>query len=72
MSVDESYNFRVIDDAVSTAGLLSEEQLSELSQCGYEVVINLLPHDSEYAIKNEEPIVVGQGVDYGLHPGGFC
>ena len=64
MSVDQAYNFRIIDEAVSTSGLLSEEQLSELSASGYEAVINLLPHDSEYAIKNEETIVSEQGVDY--------
>lgn len=64
MSVDQAYNFRTIDDAVSTSGLLSEEQLSELRDSGYEAVINLLPHDSEYAIKNEKDIVTGQGVEY--------
>lgn len=64
MSVDQAYNFRTIDEAVSTSGLLSEEQLSELRTSGYEAVINLLPHDSQYAIKNEEDIVVSQGVDY--------
>jgi protein tyrosine phosphatase (PTP) superfamily phosphohydrolase (DUF442 family) len=66
MSVDQAYNFRTIDEAVSTSGLLSEEQLSELRDSGYEVVINLLPRNSEHAIKNEEDIVIGQGVEY-LH-----
>lgn len=64
MSVDQAYNFRTIDEAVSTSGLLSEEQLSELRASGYEALINLLPHDSQYAIRNEEDIVIEQGVDY--------
>ena len=64
MSVQEAYNYRVVDDAISTAGLLSEEQLSELQTGGYEAVINLLPNESEYAIKSEQSIVTGQGVDY--------
>lgn len=72
MSVDQAYNFQIIDEAVSTSGLLSEEQLSELRASGYEAVINLLPHDSEYAIKNEEAIVSEQGVDYLYIPVDFA
>lgn len=72
MSVDRAYNFRAIDETVSTSGLPSEEQLSELRTSGYEVVINLLPHDSQFAIKNEEDIVIGQGVDYLYIPVDFA
>ena len=72
MSVDQAYNFRAIDDAVSTSGLLSEEQLAQLRASGYEAVINLLPHDSQYAIKNEESIVIGQGLDYLYVPVDFA
>ncbi len=64
MSVDQGYNFRSIDEAVDTSGLLSEEQLLELRTSGYEAVINLLPHDNQHAIENEENIVTSQGVDY--------
>lgn len=72
MSVDQAYNFRAIDDAVSTSGLLSEEQLAQLRTSGYDAVINLLPHDSQYAIKNEESIVIAQGVDYLYIPVDFA
>ncbi|GAB3284846.1 protein tyrosine phosphatase family protein [Parahaliea aestuarii] len=72
MSVEQAYNFRPIDEAVATSGLLSEEQLAELAASGYEAVINLLPKESEYAIKSEEEIVVGQGIDYRYIPVDFA
>lgn len=72
MSVENTYNFRVIDDTVATSGLLSEEQLSELRDSGYEAVINLLPHDSQYAIKGEEAIVTEQDIDYLYIPVDFA
>lgn len=72
MSVERAYNFRAIDEAVSTSGVLSEEQLSQLRTGGYEAVINLLPRDSQYAVKNEEDIVVAQGLDYRYIPVNFA
>tara|TARA_R110000822_G_scaffold201781_1_gene338947 strand:- start:191 stop:649 length:459 start_codon:yes stop_codon:yes gene_type:complete len=72
MSVNQAYNFRAIDETVSTAGLLSEEQLTALGAAGYQAVINLLPHDSQYAIENEEDIVTGQGIDYLYIPVDFA
>jgi protein tyrosine phosphatase (PTP) superfamily phosphohydrolase (DUF442 family) len=71
MRVSQAYNFRVIDEATSTSGLLSEEQLSVLRKDGYEAVINLLPHDNRHAVKNEQSIVAGQGVDYFYIPVNF-
>ena len=64
MSIDQAFNFKAINASVATAGLLSEAQLSELASSGYDAVINLLPHDSEYAIPSEHAIVTGQGLDY--------
>ncbi len=64
MSIAQAFNFKAINDLVATAGLLSEEQLAELRASGYETVINLLPHDSEYAVPSEQSIVTGQGLDY--------
>jgi protein tyrosine phosphatase (PTP) superfamily phosphohydrolase (DUF442 family) len=72
MSVDQAYNFRAIDEAVSTSGVLSEAQLAQLRSSGYDAVINLLPHDSEYAIKTEQSIVTGQGIDYLYVPVDFA
>ena len=64
MLVKEAYNFRKIDDRISTSGLLNEDQLAALSAEGYEALINLLPSDSQYAIKQERAIVEQQGVLY--------
>jgi len=72
MSVDEAYNFKAIDESVSTSGLLSEAQLGELRACGYDWVINLLPDDSQFAIENEEAIIAQQGIDYTYIPVDFA
>lgn len=64
MSVDQAYNFRQVSDTTSTAGVLSEDQLGALQREGYGAVINLLPETSEYAIKGERDLVLGQGLVY--------
>ncbi len=64
MSVDQAYNFRKVSDSISTAGVLGEEQLRALQPEGYTAVINLLPEDSEYAIKGEKDMVLAQGLRY--------
>lgn len=71
MSVDQAYNFKKVNDAVSTAGVLSADQLGRLGEEGYEAVINLLPNDSEYAVENEASIVSAQGIDYEYIPVDF-
>ena len=64
MSVDQAYNFKQITSSVSTAGVLTNQQLEELRSEGYEVVICLLPSDSEYAINGERSIVEEQDIKY--------
>jgi len=72
MSVSEGYNFKIATDEVHTAGLLSEAQLASLKGEDYKAVVNLLPHDSEYAIPNETDIVKAQGLDYYYIPVDFA
>jgi protein tyrosine phosphatase (PTP) superfamily phosphohydrolase (DUF442 family) len=72
MSVDQAYNFRKVSDKLSTSGVLSPDQLRALKSEGYEVVINLLPEDSEYAIEGEAAIVRGQGIVYEYVPVDFA
>lgn len=72
MSISNAYNFNSIDAGLSTAGLLSPEQLASLRDEGYEVVINLLPDDSEYAIPSEQQIIEQQGVEYHYIPVDFA
>jgi protein tyrosine phosphatase (PTP) superfamily phosphohydrolase (DUF442 family) len=70
--VSEAYNFRQVDERLSTAGVISEQQLGELKAEGYEAVITLLPADSEYAIANEPDIVMSQGLGYTYIPVDFA
>lgn len=72
MSVNQAYNFKQVDERISTAGLLSPEQLQALKGEGYDAVINLLPDDSEYAIKNEAAIVMEQDILYEYVPVDFA
>lgn len=72
MSVDKAYNFRQATESISTSGILSEEQLELLGEEGYAAVINLLPGDSEYAVKREKDIVEAQGLAYHYIPVDFA
>ena len=72
MAVSDAYNFRQIDDRLSTAGVLGETQLHELAAEGYQAVINLLPEDSPYAIAAERGIVESQGLGYAYIPVDFA
>jgi uncharacterized protein (TIGR01244 family) len=71
-SVEESYNFRRVDDRITTSGLVSADQLATLSRDGYEAVINLLPDTNERAVTDEAEIVQGQGLDYVSIPVDFA
>ncbi len=68
MSVDQAFNYKKVSDFISTAGVISEEQLQQLGDEGFEAVINLLPPNNEYAIKNEASIVTEQGIAYDCIP----
>lgn len=64
MPIADAFNYKKISDTLITSGLASEEQLAELAVQQFTTVINLLPHDSEYAIANEQEIIQQQGLDY--------
>lgn len=71
MSVDQAYNYVKINESISTSGLLNEEHLGSLKQENYQLVINLLPNELEYAIKNEQSLVETQGLAYHYIPVDF-
>jgi uncharacterized protein (TIGR01244 family) len=71
MSIEDSYNFRRVDERVTTSGLVSAEQLSNLRTEGYDAVINLLPDSYEHAVHDEARIVQEQGIDYVYIPVDF-
>ena len=64
MSVDDAFNYKKVSETISTAGLLSEQQIDSLKPQGYQCVINLLPNDSEYALQGEKERIEGQGISY--------
>ena len=71
MSIEDAYNFRRIDDRVTTSGLVSVDQLGDLGREGYGAVVNLLPDSYEHAVADEGRIVEEQGLDYVYIPVDF-
>ena len=71
MNIESSYNFREIDSQITTSGVVGEEILKSLSKEGYQIVINLLPNDSEYAVPGEKEILESQNIKYIHMPVGF-
>lgn len=59
-------NFRAIDASLLTAGQPSAEELTALSACGVDTVINLALSDSDHALANERGVVEKLGMRY-LH-----
>ena len=64
MVIDKSYNFRRINDKLTTSGIVRPDGLKALASQGYQVVVNLLPDSSEYAIADERDIVESQDIEY--------
>lgn len=64
MPIEQSYNFRSINDDLTTSGVVGAERLRGLSAEDYEVVIDLLPDSSEQAVAGERDIVESQGITY--------
>ncbi len=71
MGIEDAYNFRRIDDRVTTSGLVSVDQLGGLGREGYGAVVNLLPDSYEHAVADEGRIVEEQGLDYVYIPVDF-
>ena len=71
MHIENSDNFRRVSDLMTTSGVVGAERLGSLASEGYKVVINLLPDNSKYAVKNERQLVEAQGVKYVYIPVDF-
>jgi protein tyrosine phosphatase (PTP) superfamily phosphohydrolase (DUF442 family) len=69
--IEQSYNFRRLDDRITTSGLVSPEQLEGLQAEGYDAVVNLLPDSNDRAVPDEGRIVRDQGLDYVYIPVDF-
>lgn len=64
MSIDEIYNVREVDDRLITSGQPTEEQLRAVAAAGIDTVINLAPHDSANALRDEPALVHELGMTY--------
>jgi uncharacterized protein (TIGR01244 family) len=63
--LDETRNFRKVDDGLLTAGQPNEAQLADAAQQGVKVVINLALHDDpRYSLADEAGCVRGLGMQY--------
>jgi uncharacterized protein (TIGR01244 family) len=71
MSIEDAYNFRRINDRLTTSGVVSVAQLLDLRRDGYDAVINLLPDSNEYAVPSEAHVVAKQGLNYVYIPVDF-
>jgi protein tyrosine phosphatase (PTP) superfamily phosphohydrolase (DUF442 family) len=72
VGIEESYNFRRVNERLTTSGLATVEQLAGLRREGYDAVINLLPEESEHAVADEARIVREQQLDYVYVPVDFA
>ena len=58
------YNYRRLTDLIATAGQPSEEELAAVAYAGFEVVVNLGLHDTEYALPDERKTAESLGMRY--------
>ena len=65
-SLSEIYQFRRIDDRLSTAGQPTAAQFPVIREAGFEAVVNLALPTSDNALANEGSLVTGLGMAY-LH-----
>jgi protein tyrosine phosphatase (PTP) superfamily phosphohydrolase (DUF442 family) len=64
MAIAEIKNFVSVSDALATAGQPSEDQLHQLAQEGFEVIINLGLLDPRYCLADEAEAVRSLSMEY--------
>ena len=64
MAIDDIRNFLPVSEELATAGQPGEEQIREIAQAGFEVVINLGLLDQDYSLADEAGLVRSLGLDY--------
>ena len=57
-------NFLQLSESLFTAGMPTAEQMSDAPAHGVQVVVNLAPHDSGEALKDEAGLVESLGMKY--------
>lgn len=62
--IDGIFNFRRLDDRITTSGQPSEDQLKALAAAGVTTVVNLGLHSHERALPDEAASVAAAGMRY--------
>jgi len=57
-------NYIKVNENISTSGQPSVEQFELISNCGYEVVINLALHNASNSLESEDKVVTDLGLSY--------
>ena len=70
--IEQIQNYRRLHNRIATAGQPTELQLCTIKAAGFERIINLLPLDSPYALKNEAALVRSLGLEYVHIPVSFA
>src|SRR4051812_33848146 len=64
-TIEAIVNYRRVNGRLATGGLPTEAQLRAIAEAGFEVVINLAPHDDpRYALPDETGLVDALGLAY--------
>ena len=64
MPIDEIKNFIAVNDHLGTGGQPSEDQVRDIAEGGYEVVVNLGLLGQPYSLPDEAGLVQSLGLDY--------
>ena len=59
-----AYNYVQVSPTLATSGVVPAEEFSAICDAGYRTVINLLPDDNKYAVRDEKSIVSDLGMQY--------
>jgi protein tyrosine phosphatase (PTP) superfamily phosphohydrolase (DUF442 family) len=62
--IDRILNYLPVSEKLATGGQPTEDQIRSIAEAGFEVVINLGLHDTEYALPNEGSLVREVGMEY--------
>ena len=71
MAIEEIRNYVALSGGLATGGQPSEEQIQELAQAGFELIINLGLLDPRYCLEDEVGLVRSLGMEYHHIPVNF-
>ena len=63
-AVQDILNFHQMTDDIAIAGQPTVDQLAQIADAGYSVVVNLAMHDSDNAIPEEGSVIASLGMSY--------